>query len=169
MSRVPDSGAWHRFVAVLTKNRVTGFGLLELLVVMVVAVLLVSLGIPSYEMFVRRAQVAAAIGDIAELELAIESYRLRNRDRIPMTLEEIGGPVPLDPWGRPYAFLNIRAADPSTSEVRRDGKLNPLNTDFDLYSVGKDGITAGPLSSRASRDDIVRANNGAFIGLGEDY
>ena len=52
---------------------------------------------------------------------------------------------------------------------RKDGNLNPLNTDFDLYSRGQDGDTAGPLSAQSSRDDIVRANNGAFVGLGEDY
>jgi general secretion pathway protein G len=53
--------------------------------------------------------------------------------------------------------------------VRKDGRLNPLNTDFDLFSTGKDGDTTGPLNARASRDDVVRANNGAFIGLGENY
>ncbi|MDH4073829.1 MAG: prepilin-type cleavage/methylation domain-containing protein, partial [Gammaproteobacteria bacterium] len=52
---------------------------------------------------------------------------------------------------------------------RKDGSLNPLNTDFDLYSAGADGESAGPLSATKSRDDIVRANNGAFIGLGENY
>jgi general secretion pathway protein G len=77
--------------------------------------------------------------------------------------------VPRDPWGRPYVYLNIRAAGPGNSGLRKDGKLNPLNTDFDLYSCGKDGDSIGPLSAKASRDDIVRANNGAFIGLGEDY
>jgi general secretion pathway protein G len=53
--------------------------------------------------------------------------------------------------------------------LRKDGKLNPLNTDYDLYSVGADGLSAGPLTAMQSRDDIVRANNGAFVGLGEDY
>lgn len=139
------------------------------MVVMVVAVLLVTLAIPSYEMFTRRAKVAGAIGDVAEFSLAIESFRLRNNDRIPMTLEEMGMAVPLDPWGRPYAFLNIRAAGPGVGGLRKDGQLNPLNTDFDLYSLGKDGKSASPLSAKASRDDVVRANNGAFIGLGEDY
>lgn len=162
-------GAGVAHVAVLLKYRLKGFGLLELMVVLVVAVLLVTLAIPSYEMFTRRAKVTGAIGDIAELSLAIESFRLRNNDRIPMTLEEMGVVVPLDPWGRPYAFLNIRAADPGVGGLRKDGQLNPLNTDFDLYSLGKDGASAGPLSAKASRDDVVRANNGAFIGLGEDY
>lgn len=65
--------------------------------------------------------------------------------------------------------MNIAAAGLGVGGLRKDGKLNPLNTDFDLYSNGRDGDSKGPLSAKASRDDIVRANNGAFIGLGEDY
>ena len=45
----------------------------------------------------------------------------------------------------------------------------PLNSDFDLYSMGPDGQTATPLTAKASRDDIVRANNGGFIGVASDY
>ena len=150
-------------------KRAKGFGLLELIVVVVVMALLTTMAIPSYESYTQRARVASAIGDISGLGLEIEKFRLNNNGRIPMTLEEMGIVVPLDPWGQPYVFLNIPEAGPGKGEVRKDGKLNPLNTDFDLYSVGKDGKSAGPLSAKASRDDVVRASNGAFIGLGEDY
>ena len=47
--------------------------------------------------------------------------------------------------------------------------MNPLNSDYDLYSVGEDGLTQKPLNASNARDDIVRANNGAFVGLAEDY
>jgi hypothetical protein len=30
-------------------------------------------------------------------------------------------------------------------------------------------VTAKPLTAQASRDDVVRANNGAFIGLAQNY
>ena len=150
-------------------GRSGGFGLLELMVTLVIASLLVSLAVPTYSAFVERAKVSAAIGDIGEISLEIERFRLRNDDRIPMSLDEMGIEIPLDPWGRAYQFLNILDGKPPTSDVRKDGKLNPLNADFDLYSNGKDGSSAGPLSAKASRDDIVRANNGAFVGLGEDY
>ena len=150
-------------------RRSKGFGLVELMVVLVVASLLVSVAVPTYDRFVQRARVAAAIGEIGELSLAIEQYRLRNNDRIPMSIAELGIEVPLDPWGRPYEFLNIQDGAPPISDVRKDGKLNPLNTDFDLFSRGRDGEFQGPLSAERSRDDIVRANNGAFIGLGKDY
>ena len=150
-------------------ERAKGFGLLELIVVMVILTLLTTMAIPSYQTYTQRARVASAIGDISGLSLEIEKFRLNNNGRIPMTLEELGVPIPLDPWQQPYVFLNIPASGPGKGDVRKDGKLNPLNTDFDLYSIGRDGKSAGPLSAKASRDDIVRASNGAFIGLGEDY
>lgn len=136
---------------------------------LVVASLLVTLAIPSYGMFSQRAKVSRAIGDIGSLGLAVEQFRLNHDDRIPISLVELGTDVPLDPWGLPYEYLNIAAAGPGNGSFRKDGKLNPLNSDFDLYSRGKDGDSRGPLSAKASRDDIVRANNGGFIGLGEDY
>jgi hypothetical protein len=50
-----------------------------------------------------------------------------------------------------------------------DHSLVPINTDFDLYSMGPDGRNSPPLTAKHSRDDIVRANNGAFIGVASDY
>jgi general secretion pathway protein G len=35
--------------------------------------------------------------------------------------------------------------------------------------MGKDGDSKAPLTAKASRDDIIRANNSAFIGLATDY
>jgi general secretion pathway protein G len=73
-----------------------------------------------------------------------------------------------DPWGRPYQYLNIALA-PNPGVLRKDKNLVPINTDYDLYSLGRDGDSVPPLNAAKSRDDIVRANNGAFIGKGEDY
>ena len=87
----------------------------------------------------------------------------------PLDLAELPIEIPLDPWSRPYTYLNIATAEPGTGAFRKNGNLSPLNTDFDLYSAGKDGDSKGPLNAKASRDDVVRANNGAFIGRVEDY
>jgi len=153
----------------MTRCKSNGFGLLELMVVLVIAMLLVSLSVPGYSAFTERAKIARAVGDIESLGHAIDQFRLAHDDRIPLTLGELGVDIPDDPWGLPYEFLIIDAADPGKGEFRKDGKINRLNSDFDLYSRGKDGDSKGPLNAKASRDDVVRANNGAFIGLGEDY
>lgn len=52
---------------------------------------------------------------------------------------------------------------------RKDRFLHPLNTDYDLYSKGADGKTNAPLTAKASHDDIVRASDGAYIGLAANF
>ena len=151
------------------KVNAQGFGLIELLVVLVIAGLLLTLAVPAYNGYTERARVARAIGEIGAIGLAIDRYRLHNDDQLPMALNQLQYDVTNDPWGRPYVYLNILAAGPGNDGLRKDGKLNPLNTDFDLFSMGRDGASAGPLSAKKSKDDVVRANNGAFIGLGKDY
>jgi general secretion pathway protein G len=54
-------------------------------------------------------------------------------------------------------------------KMRRDHFLVPVNTDFDLYSLGKDGLSQSPFTAAASQDDIVRANNGLYVGLVSEY
>jgi general secretion pathway protein G len=150
-------------------KRSKGFGLLELMIALVIALLLLSIAVPTYDSHVQRAKNAKARADIATLSVEIERFRLRNLDRIPATLDQLGIEIPFDPWGESYRYVNIPDAGAGVGNFRKDGKLNPLNTDFDLYSMGRDRKSSNPLSAAASRDDIVRANNGAFIGLGEDY
>jgi general secretion pathway protein G len=55
------------------------------------------------------------------------------------------------------------------AKMRKDHNLVPVNTDFDLYSMGKDGESRAPFTAKVSHDDIVRANNGQFIGLVSNY
>ncbi len=146
-----------------------GMGLIDLMLAVIIASLLMAVAVPAYDQFIDRARVARAIGDIGSISIAIERFGIKNNSRLPNSLNELLMDVPFDPWGAPYQYLNIVAAGPGKGAFRKDGKLNPLNSDFDLFSVGADGESMAPLSAAASRDDIVRANNGAFIGLGEDY
>lgn len=150
-------------------DRSAGFGFLEVMITLVVAALLVSVAVPAYDQFVDRAKISRSIGEIGWIAVEIGKFQLRNNNALPADLAELGVDVPVDPWGRPYAYTNIAAAGSGFGGFRKDKNLNPLNTDYDLYSLGADGASQGPLNAQASRDDIVRANNGAYIGLGEDY
>ena len=55
------------------------------------------------------------------------------------------------------------------AKQRKDHSLHPLNSTYDLYSMGKDGDSKAPLTAQASRDDIIRANDGGYIGLASGY
>lgn len=146
-----------------------GIALSELIIALVIVALMTALAVPTYSGAVSRARIARAVGEIDALSVEIDKFRLNNNDQFPATLADLPVDIPLDPWGHDYQYLNIQAASPGNGPFRKDGKVNPLNSDFDLFSVGEDGDSAGPLSAPKSRDDIVRANNGAFVGLGEDY
>ena len=138
---------------------------MELMTVVVVAALLAVVGVPSYKAFADRAKVAVAIADIGTISGMLYRWQLATRD-FPDTLAQAGLDR-VDPWGQPYYYLKIDGA--KTGQVRRDRNLRPINTDFDLYSAGPDGETQTQLQGGKARDDIVRANNGQFIGIASDY
>jgi general secretion pathway protein G len=52
---------------------------------------------------------------------------------------------------------------------RRDQFMLPLNTDYDLFSLGADGRTSVSLSHSIAKDDVIRANNGGYFGTAGEY
>ncbi|MFQ5532398.1 MAG: prepilin-type cleavage/methylation domain-containing protein [Candidatus Methylomirabilales bacterium] len=146
-----------------------GFTIIE---VTIAAALLVTLGgiaIPVYKDALHRARIARAIGEISMISKEIEVHQVY-KGNLPNTLAGVDRGDLLDPWGNPYEYLNIAAAGKGVAgKARKDKFLVPLNSDYDLYSKGKDGQSVAPLTAQASWDDIVRANDGAYIGLALEY
>ncbi|MGE3525778.1 MAG: prepilin-type N-terminal cleavage/methylation domain-containing protein [Gemmatimonadales bacterium] len=145
-----------------------GFTIIEMLAVIIILGLLTSLGLNPLHTAVQRAKVARAIGDIKAIQTDLITLQSGGQP-LPADLNAIGRGNLLDPWGRPYRYLKFPAGNGVPAGARRDRFLVPLNSTFDLYSVGKDGATAAPLTAASSRDDVVRANDGGFIGLGKDF
>ncbi len=58
---------------------------------------------------------------------------------------------------------------PPAGQARKDRFLVPINSDYDLYSKGQDGESVAPLTAKKSQDDVVRANDGAFVGLAVNF
>ncbi len=54
-------------------------------------------------------------------------------------------------------------------DARKDRHLNPINSDYDLYSMGKNRDSKKPLQNPKSHDDVIRANDGSFVGLATDF
>ena len=100
-------------------------------------------------------------------------YSFNDGFHYPATLADISSSLPnngIDPWGNAYVYLNIIDGGPGIKgQVRKDKKLNPINTNYDLYSMGKDGVTKKQLDNKDSVDDIVLAGDGGFVGLSSDF
>jgi general secretion pathway protein G len=139
--------------------------LIEIMIVVTILGLLATLALPPLQAAVDLARVARASEEIRTIQVEISQ-----RDSLPASLVEIGRAGLLDPWGRPYVYLKFGGKKGGgIGAARKDRFLVPLNSDYDLYSLGKDGASAAPLSARQSQDDVIRANNGGFVGLASRY
>ena len=148
------------------RRRQYGVTLLELMAVLAAVAVLGALAIPAFDNYVQRSLAARAIGDIVTISLQLYRWQL-NSQMFPATLAEAGIVATTDPWGQPYEYTRVEGTP--DNELRKDHNLHPINTDFDLYSRGPDGDTRKPLTAQASRDDIIRANNGAYVGVAANY
>ena len=144
-----------------------GFTMIEILIAMTIIATLIAMAVPTLQVFVDKARIASAIGDIRMIAGELDALYI-TEGVLPGSLGEIGYGHMLDPWGNAYQYLNHDLAKGNGSK-RKDQKLVPLNSDYDLYSQGKDGKSSSPLTAKSSQDDIVRANNGGYIGLGKLY
>lgn len=147
---------------------VRGFTLIEMVLVVAIFGILAVVGLPNYSRALEAARVARAIGDIRTIEKDISTYEVENKVP-PATLALIGRDALLDPWKRQYVYLNFVASGATVGQMRKDRFLVPLNTTYDLYSKGHDGASKPPLNAPPSHDDVVRANDGGFVGLAENF
>ena len=149
-------------------QRAYGFSLLELMLAMGVLAIVLAISIPTYQGFVAESLLGRVVQEMKQLELSIENHKL-DTGAYPATLDELGISLN-DPWGNPYQYLRIEGATPQEKgHQRKDHSLVPINSDFDLYSLGEDGSSSPPLTAANSKDDIVRANNGGYYGYGREY
>jgi len=152
-----------------SQKRVRAFTLIELLITVAILGTLSAISVPTYKNYVDESRISTAIVEIQKIAGVTEGFRAE-RGRLPNTLAEAGLPVQLDPWGRPYEYLRLEGVPPADRlGHRKDRSNNPLNADFDLYSMGKDGRSQPELGAPFACDDIVRANSGAYVGLASEY
>jgi general secretion pathway protein G len=144
-----------------------GFTLVELLTTVAIILTLAAIAIPNMMAALDYARQAQAIGDIRTIGGEIQSYEMVN-GTYPNTLADVGYGAKPDPWGNPYQYLNFANAN-GNGPMRKDRFLVPINTFFDLYSMGPDGASVSPLTAKASHDDVIYANDGSFIGKASDF
>jgi general secretion pathway protein G len=147
-------------------KRSWGFTVTEMLIAVCIAATLAAIAIPVVTHYIDQAAITRTISEIRMLQNEIKYYY--SKDEVyPNTLNDIERGTLLDAWGNPYQYLRITGA--KKEKPRKDRFLVPVNSDFDLYSMGKDGDSQPAFTASVSRDDIVRANDGEYIGLASEF
>lgn len=113
------------------------------------------------------ANIAKATSDIMLISGAIERYNTVN-NQVPPDLATIGMDTLVDPWGNAYVYQSFVGLT-GKGKMRKDKNLNPLNTRYDLYSMGADGQSRMPLTNPVSQDDVIFALDGNYIGLASNF
>jgi general secretion pathway protein G len=144
-----------------------GYTLVELMISIAIVGALAAIAIPNYISSVEKARTTKVISEMKMIEKEILLYAMKN-EGFPDSLADVGMDRIFDLWGNPYQYLNI-AGTKGQGNMRKDHFLVPINSDFDLYSMGPDGRSASPLTSKLSRDDIIRASNGKYFGIAAEY
>ena len=151
------------------RRPVSGFTLIEIMISVAILALISSLAFPWYQSMIEESRISTAIKEIRQMELILNDRYLSGDP--PASLAEVGLDTMRDPWGQPYEYLWLRGnPDGSVNgKRRRDKSMNPVNSDYDLYSRCMDGETAEQFTAAKARDDVVRANDGDFVGLAGDH
>lgn len=151
----------------LLNKEQSGLTIIELMIVVAIIGVLASIAIPAYQDYTEKAKVNQAIEDIAAIAVKAEAYWNDTRS-YPNNLADIDAAGMTDPWGNAYQYTNLYDKKGKGGN-RKDKKLNPLNSDFDLFSMGKNGTFKTQISNKESLDDVIRANDGKFIDLASKY
>ncbi|MBL8288336.1 MAG: prepilin-type N-terminal cleavage/methylation domain-containing protein [Rubrivivax sp.] len=144
-----------------------GFTLVELGIALLLVGVLATLVAQGWTGWKDKARTKKATEDIIAIGAVIDQH-LIDTGALPADLNAISRGGMRDPWGNAYIYLPL-IDDSSRGQARKDHSLVPLNSDYDLYSKGPDGNSSAPLTAAASRDDILRANNGRFVGPASMY
>jgi general secretion pathway protein G len=148
-----------------------GFTLVELIIVIAIISTLAAIAVPLYYVYIEKAKIAKACGDIRTMEKEIIAFQSSSAGGqggiLPDSLADIDRGNLKDPWGNPYQYANHDNIPPG--ERRKYKSTVPLNTDFDLYSMGPNEITKPPVTTPAGNDDIIRAGDGEYVGPASEY
>jgi len=143
--------------------------MVELCFALTILGILLVIAVPQYQNYQYKIQVQQATTDVRALSAKVDLY-YNDAHQFPPDLTAVGctATTCIDPWGFAYQYINHALLN-GNGQVRRDRSLNPLNADYDLYSVGKDGQTKFPITQSVSLDDVIRAGTGTYFGLASAF
>ncbi len=127
-----------------------GFTLIEVMLVVAIIGTLSAIAIPNFIAYRYKATIVRVISEIRILETKIAVYLIDN-DNLPDNVSDVSSGNITDPWGNPYRYLRIDGGSAPPGQRRKDRFLVPVNSDYDLYSMGRDGESTPPFTGPMSR------------------
>ena len=149
----------------MARARSGGFTLVEVTIAGAILGVLAALTMTNYQIYIERVRVARAIVELKGISLHLDTI-VNDGGTLPGSLA-VALLAQNDPWARPYEYRPIAGAPPAA--VRKDQFLVPLNSDYDLFSKGANGVSRAAITHPDSLDDVMRGANGAFLGLARNY
>jgi general secretion pathway protein G len=144
-----------------------GLTLLEALTALALVAILTAIAVSGWGAWRERVMIKTAQENIIAVSMSLDTF-IADNGAPPDSLAAVGRLGLADPWGNAYVYTNLTTVN-GKGKARKDHSLVPLNSDYDLFSKGPDGQSASALTAKSSRDDILRANNGRFIGPASLY
>jgi len=141
----------------------SGFTLVELVVVCAVLGALVTMALPTFSSYIKAVRVTRCSADIRTIDKAIAAFVIE-KNYLPDLLSDLAIGDILDPWQHPFEYHNLDIAVNPAANPLEDIATNALNTDYDLYSKGEDGAGTPATGDPGNADDIVRSNDGVYVG-----
>lgn len=158
--------AFNKFLKLDVKKH-SGFTLVELMIAVVIIGIVGAIATLTFQSFAEKARIKKAVSEITSIQTKIKIYETYDGS-LPGALSDLDDfDLDNDPWGNPYRYQDIHTCTPG--KRRKDRNLVPLNSDYDLWSNGKDGLSDPPLTAASSQDDIIRASDGSYIGIASEY
>ena len=142
------------------------FAIIEVVLVAAIIAIIAAIAIPTLQAAVDTVKQARGIMEIKGLQTDIIRHEIL-RGSLPNALTELGRADLTDPWGSTYQYALHSSVPPG--QRRQDQFLVPINSRYDLYSMGKDKASVPALTAAPSQDDIIIAADGGYVGLASGF
>jgi len=138
-------------------RHISGFSLIELMIVVVVVGILSAIALPSYQEYVTRGKITEATSNLADMRVKLEQFFQDNRTYIGACVAGTTAPLPT---GTKYFTFTCPAATltATTFTVTATGVAAQGMSGF-LYTVDQANTQATTISAPASTDGWVTSAN----------